>query len=163
MTCPQNLYLGNLILVLSGIAWAIAQLLKIPIWRLTKKTLDWSRVWESGGMPSSHSAFVCACATATGSLCGLSSPIFAIAAVLAIVVMYDAANVRRAAGEHAKILNYIIENWDDDQLDEDPNERPEVFGSKELKEFLGHSPAQVAVGAMLGITVGLIGTFIAKG
>lgn len=163
MECPQNLYLGNLILALSIVAWAVAQLLKIPTWLLTKKKLDWSRVWESGGMPSSHSAFVCACAAATGNLCGFSSAIFAVVVVLAIVVMYDAANVRRAAGEHAKILNYIIENWDDDQPEEDTDERPEVFGSKELKEFLGHSPAQVVVGAALGIAVGLIGTFIAKG
>lgn len=160
-----NFHLGNLILILSAIAWAVAQLLKVPIQLLTEKRLDWRRVWESGGMPSSHSAFVCACAAATGNLYGFSSALFAIATVVAIVVMYDAANVRRAAGEHAKILNYIIENWDwdEDGAEDAPEDRPEIFGSKELKEFLGHSPSQVAVGAALGIAVGLIGTFIVKG
>lgn len=102
-------------------------------------------------MPSSHSAFVCACASATGNLYGWSSPIFALAAVLAIVVMYDAANVRKAAGEQAKILNYMMEHW--------MEMKPELFG-KELKEFLGHTPVQVIAGAVLGIAIGLAGTWL---
>ena len=98
-----------------------------------------------------HSAFVCACASATGNLYGWSSPIFALAAVLAIVVMYDAANVRKAAGEQAKILNYMMEHW--------MEMKPELFG-KELKEFLGHTPVQVIAGAVLGIVIGLAGTWL---
>lgn len=101
-------------------------------------------------MPSSHSAFVCACASATGNLYGWSRP-FALAAVLAIVVMYDAANVRKAAGEQAKILNYMMEHW--------MEMKPELFG-KELKEFLGHTPVQVIAGAVLGIVIGLAGTWL---
>jgi len=101
-------------------------------------------------MPSSHSAFVCSCATATGSLCGWSSPLFSLSAAFAIVVMYDAANVRHAAGEQAKILNYIMEHW--------TQMRPAIF-EKELKELLGHTPLQVFFGALLGIAIGLSGSY----
>lgn len=140
-----NYHLGNLILVLSASAWAIAQILKVLGTLLRHKKLDFRQIMSSGGMPSSHSAFVCACASATGTLYGWSSPLFAIAAVVAIVVMYDAANVRKAAGEQAKILNYMMDHW--------MEMKPELFG-KELKELLGHTPFQVFAGALLGIAVG---------
>lgn len=148
-----NFHLGNLILILSGTAWALAQIFKVITVLLTKHKLDWRYVLASGGMPSSHSAFVCACAAATGSLYGFSSALFAIAAVLAIVVMYDAANVRKAAGEQAKILNYIMEHWNE--------MKPELFG-KELKELLGHTPLQVISGGLLGVLVGLVGVGLFK-
>ena len=143
--------LGNLILILCAVAWAIAQTLKVVVVLLTKRRLDWRYIWASGGMPSSHSAFVSACAASTGRLYGFSSPLFAISAVIAFVVMYDAANVRKAAGEQAKILNYIMEHWNE--------MRPEIF-SKELKELLGHTPLQVIAGALLGILVGVAGVMI---
>ena len=146
-----NYHLGNLILVLSAAAWAIAQVLKVVVVLIQKRRLDFRQILSSGGMPSSHSAFVCACASTTGSLYGWSSALFALSAVLAIVVMYDAANVRKAAGEQAKILNYMMEHW--------MEMKPELFG-KELKELLGHTPFQVFAGAVLGIAVGLIGSGI---
>lgn len=145
-----NYHLGNLILILAALSWAVAQGLKVVIQLLTKKRLDWRRIWGSGGMPSSHSAFVCACAASTGMLYGFSSPLFAIAAVIAIVVMYDAANVRKAAGEQAKILNYIMDHWTE--------MKPALFG-KELKELLGHTPFQVLMGGVLGVAVGLFGAW----
>ena len=77
-----NYHMGNLILVLSAIAWASAQVLKVVVVLITRRRLDWRYIWASGGMPSSHSAFVCACAAATGNLYGWSSALFAIAAVL---------------------------------------------------------------------------------
>ena len=80
-----NYHMGNLILVLSAIAWASAQVLKVVVVLITRRRLDWRYIWASGGMPSSHSAFVCACASTTGMLYGWSSPLFAIAAVVAIV------------------------------------------------------------------------------
>ena len=86
-------------------------------------------------------------------LYGFSSPLFAIAAVIAIVVMYDAANVRKAAGEQAKILNYMMDHWSE--------MKPELFG-KELKELLGHTPMQVIMGALLGVAIGLLGTFLIR-
>lgn len=145
-----NVHLGNLILVLAGVAWAAAQVLKAVVVLIQKRRLDWRVILSSGGMPSSHSAFVCACASATGQLYGYSSPLFAIAAVLAIVVMYDASNVRRAAGEQAKILNYIMEHW--------MEMRPANM-TKELKELLGHTPIQVFAGGILGILIGLCAQF----
>lgn len=141
-----NILTGNRILNVSIIAWAIAQVLKVVIELVWHKKVDFRRILGGGGMPSSHSAFVTACATAVGKIYSTSSVYFALAAVLAIVVMYDASNVRRAAGEQAKILNYIMENWGETT--------PEVFGKK-LKEFLGHSPLEVFLGLLLGIAVGL--------
>ena len=85
---------------------------------------------------------------------GFDSPVFAVAAVMAFIVMYDAANVRRETGEQAKVLNYILRNWGE--------VRPEEF-EDELKELIGHTPFQVAMGAVLGVAVGLAGSFIAFG
>ena len=99
-------------------------------------------------MPSSHSAFVCACAAAICRLYGPSSGLFAVAAVVAVVVMYDASNVRRAAGKQAKVLNYMMKHWADI--------KPEFF-AENLKELLGHTPLQVFFGAILGIAVGAAG------
>ena len=141
---------GNLILNLSILAWAAAQVLKIVTVFATERKLDWRRIMSSGGMPSSHSSFVCACASSVAYLYGWSSPLFAIAAAMAIVVMYDASNVRRAAGEQAKILNYIMEHW--------TQMKPAMFG-KELKELLGHTPLQVLMGALLGIAMGWCGAW----
>ncbi len=148
-----NYHLGNLILILSCSAWAIAQLLKVVVVMVAERRFDWRVVWASGGMPSSHSAFVCACAASTGILYGFSSPLFAIAAVMAVVVMYDAANVRKAVGEQAKILNYVMDHWH--------KMKPELFG-KELKEFMGHTPMQVVAGGLLGVLVGLLGALLIK-
>lgn len=139
---------GNLILNLSILAWAIAQILKAVIILIVERRFDFSRIWGGGGMPSSHSAFVCACAASIGRMYGVDSPLFALAAVVAIVVMYDASNVRRAAGQQAEILNYIMENWKD--------MRPEFF-TKELKTLLGHTPLQVFFGALLGLAIGYFG------
>lgn len=137
---------GNLILNLAIIAWAMAQILKLIITRVTDGYWDWKNILSSGGMPSSHSAAVCACAASVGYLYGLSTPLFAIAAVMAVVVMYDAANVRRETGKQARILNYMMEHWD--QM------RPEELFDKTLKELVGHTPLQVLMGSLLGAAVG---------
>ncbi len=139
---------NNLILNFSILSWAIAQVMKGLLILIRERKFDLGRMLGGGGMPSSHSAFVCTCATSVGRMYGWGSPLFAIAAVMAIVVMYDAFNVRRAAGEQAKVLNYILQNWSE--------MTPENFG-KGLKELLGHTFPQVVAGAILGIAVGLIG------
>ena len=107
-----------------------------------EKKIDLRRFIGSGGMPSSHSAFVIALTTAVGYETGLRSAEFAICVVVAFVVMYDASGVRRAAGKQAKILNKIIENFG--------NENLEVTGER-LKELIGHTPFEVFAGAILGI------------
>ena len=142
---------GNLVLNLCICSWFIAQVLKVLISFARKRRVDFHYLISSGGMPSSHSSVVCTCATSIGCIVGWSSIAFAVAVVMAFIVMYDAANVRKAAGEQAKILNYIMEHWKE--------MRPE-FLSKELKELLGHTPLQVFAGALLGILIGLLGTYL---
>ena len=142
--------MGIWILILAVAAWAIAQIIKMMVPLCREQRLDLERALGSGGMPSSHSAFVCACAAATGAVCGWTSALFAISVVIAIIVMYDAANIRQAAGEHAKILNIRMEQW---------AERGEMPSETQLKELLGHTPIQVIAGAVLGVAVGLLGSY----
>lgn len=143
---------GNLILNLAILAWAAAQILKLVVTLITDGRWDWKHILSSGGMPSSHSACVCACASSIAYLYGWGSPLFALAAVLAAVVMYDAFNVRRETGEQARILNYIMENW--------PQMKPEEIFDKALKELIGHTPLQVFMGALLGIAIGWGGAWL---
>lgn len=142
----------NLVLLLSAISWATAQFLKVLIELVWKRELNIHYILSGGGMPSSHSATVCACALTTGLTCGFSSAVFAVATVVAFIVMYDAANVRKETGEQAKVLNYVMENW--------PDLKPDLFG-QELKELIGHTPFQVMVGAVLGLAIASIGYVIA--
>lgn len=138
---------GNTILISALIGWFAAQTIKVIIGLVKEKRFCWDRLTGSGGMPSSHSAFVTALATQTAKVEGLDSPFFAITTALAIIVMYDAAGVRRAAGEQAKILNYMMDHW---------HEYTPVMRQKELKELLGHTPIEVIVGAFLGLLIGII-------
>ena len=138
----------NQVLVLSACSWAIAQVLKFFISAITNRKFEVQYLLTGGGMPSSHSSFVCTCATCAAILTGLDSVTFAISVVLALIVMYDAANVRKETGEQAKVLNYIMENWD--------SQKPELF-AEELKELIGHTWLQVGAGLVLGILVGVVG------
>lgn len=126
------------------LAWFLAQLLKVIFVLITEKRFDFHRFIGSGGMPSSHSAFVTSLAVIIGFDFGFDSSLFAVCVILALVVMYDAAGVRRAAGKQASILNQIVEHWDD--------ETPEIQGER-LKELLGHTPFEVIAGSVLGIAV----------
>lgn len=139
------------VLLIAIAAWAIAQVLKLLIATAVYRKFDITYLTTGGGMPSSHSALVCAAAVSCGMSAGFDAPVFAIAAVLAFIVMYDAAHVRRETGEQAKVLNYIIHNWEEF--------KPESF-ERDFKELIGHTPLQVAVGAVLGIAVGFAGSFI---
>ena len=127
-------------------AWFLAQLLKVVFELLSGRKMNLSRFVGSGGMPSSHTAFVIALATAVARKNGLDSSEFAISMALALIVMYDATGVRRAAGQQAKLLNKMIENW---------NENDPVVFEKKLKELIGHTPLEVFAGAALGFIVGL--------
>lgn len=140
------------VLIMAVAAWAIAQVLKLLIATAVYRKFDLKYLSTGGGMPSSHSAMVCACATGVGFSQGLDDPLFAIAAVLAFIVMYDASNVRWETGKQAKVLNCMMRSWS--------GEKPELL-KKELKEMLGHTPFQVAMGALLGVAVGIVGSLIA--
>jgi acid phosphatase family membrane protein YuiD len=138
----------NRILVASFFAWAITQLTKTVYELIRYRELRLSRLVSAGGMPSSHSALVMGLATATGRIAGFGSAVFAISLVLAVIVMYDAAGVRRAVSIQARILNQMIE--------EAFQGKP--FAEKRLRELIGHTPTQVIVGGLLGIGVALIVT-----
>ena len=135
------------ILVTAILSWFVAQLLKMIFVLIRDKKLDFSRMVGSGGMPSSHSAFVVSLAVSVGLKEGFSSSLFAVSVVMALIVMYDAAGVRRAAGQQAKLLNQLVEKWETDDI--------ENRGQK-LKELLGHTPVEVFAGAVLGALIGII-------
>lgn len=140
--------LNNEILMAAVIAWAVAQVIKTAIDCYLNRGFNAERLVGSGGMPSSHSSTVCALAASAALVYGLSSFEFAVSFVLASVVMYDATGVRQETGKQAKILNKI--------LMENPFEwKPEEFEQK-LKEYVGHTPLQVLMGAILGIAIAFV-------
>ena len=147
MTILQEL-LTNQTLISAVAAWCVAQFLKTLIDFRVYKTFHPDRLVGSGGMPSSHSAFVCALATEALISYGISSFQFSISFALAAIVMYDATGVRRETGKQAKILNRILhENlleWKGQVLEE------------KLKEYVGHTPLQVFAGAVLGIILAVV-------
>lgn len=141
----------NQVLVSSVIGWVVAQLLKTIIDFALNKSFTPERLVGSGGMPSSHSATVCALVVSAGCCYGLSSFEFAVSFVLAAVVMYDAIGVRQETGKQARLLNKIMEQ---NLLKLDNHEL-----QKRLKEFVGHTPLQVLAGAVLGIFLAVIINF----
>ena len=120
-----------------------AQGIKVLIEYAFTQKLDKALLFSTGGMPSSHSAFVVALALSIGTMEGLNSPVFALAFVFACIVMYDAAGVRRATGKHAQVINDLM-----DRL-----KKIGVKPDKKLKEILGHSPVEVVGGAIWGSVV----------
>ena len=126
------------------LAWLAAQLCKTVIEALTHRRLDWHRLLGDGGMPSGHSATVTGLAAATLLRFGAESFAFAVSAVLAIIVMHDAMGVRWQAGQHARTINELLLKRSDTP--------PEEL----LEELLGHTPLQVAVGALLGVGVAVL-------
>ena len=129
--------LSNYPLMTAVLSWFVAQVL-----------INWERMTGSGGMPSSHSSTVVSLAVAIGVSYGVDSTLFALALIFAIVVMYDATGVRRETGKQAVILNrLLLDNpfsWTGEEID------------KKLKEYVGHTPLQVLMGAILGMLIALI-------
>jgi acid phosphatase family membrane protein YuiD len=139
--------LHNQILLVSLLACFTAQGLKALIELIRDGKVSLRYLVSSGGMPSAHSALVGALATGVGLQMGWSSAEFAIAALFAVIVMYDAAGVRQAAGKQARILNQII-----DEMFQEGKE----FNEERLKELIGHTPFQVLVGLSLGIGIAMV-------
>ena len=136
----------NKALIAAILAWFAAQVIKVLLVLFDEKKLDLSKMISSGGMPSSHSALITAMTASVGKTTGLDSVAFAIAAVTSLVVMYDAANVRREAGKHAELLNKIARDlYPDNHMNQE-----------KLKELLGHKQIEVSAGAILGITIGVL-------
>lgn len=135
----------------------VAQGLKVPIHLIKARELNWGLLISNGSMPSSHSCAVSALATGVGMEAGFRSAVFAVAAMFAIITMFDAAGVRRQAGEQASILNQLrkeftifvseFKSWQEKSGDEK---------QEDLKELLGHKPVEVYSGAILGIALALL-------
>ena len=140
--------LSNRVLISGLSGWAAAQVLKTIIYALMHGRIDWTRIFGDGGMPSGHSATVCAAATSAGMQYGLGSFPFAISVIVAIIVMHDAMGVRREAGKQAKVLNEFMDLFE-------KLEQP-LSDQEKLKELVGHTPLQVCMGGLLGIGVGVL-------
>jgi uncharacterized protein len=138
----------NKILDVVFVSMLIAQFYKLVSTSIVQKKFVWSRLWNTGGMPSSHSSSVAALTTAIAITQGVQSVAFALSAVFSIVVMFDAAGIRRAAGEHAGVINQLTEFFN--------TVFDKKFKNEKLKELLGHSRSEVFAGAILGVLVTLL-------
>lgn len=168
----NNLY--NYILVTSIIAWCVAQLLKTFINLAKTKKFSAERLFGAGGWPSAHSAMVCSATVGVGRTEGVSSTFFGIMCIVALITMYDAMGVRRAAGQHAREINkinhFLITTKQNNQ--QGVKNQPKTFAEltdaaaaaasnaattiKDLKEYLGHTPFEVCSGAVLGVIMAFV-------
>ena len=158
----KSCVLNNYALICSLFAWFVAQILKTIFYFISERRFDFRRLFGSGGMPSGHSAAVVALAFAVSREYGFESPIFAISAMLAAIVMYDANGVRRSSGEQAKILNKLVDVLDIPEIKQTEIKRKlKMFNKDEpyneniklLKEQLGHTPIEVLAGFLIGVVV----------
>lgn len=140
---PLSGLLENHVLISTLIAWALAQLVKPPLYFLINRKWSWTPLLSAGGMPSSHSALMVSATVGTGLHIGFDTPVFALACAITMVVLYDAAGVRRQAGIHAQKINIMI----NELLQGHP------ISEKQLREVLGHTPLEVLGGTIWGIIV----------
>ena len=142
-----NEFLNNQLLMSGIIGWLVAQFLKTVIDIALNQSFNPERLVGSGGMPSSHSAMVTGTAVMIGGLYGFDSGLFALSVVVAMIVMYDAAGVRRETGTQATVINQILK---------DMLLNGKKISDEELKELVGHTPLEVAGGALTGLLVAVI-------
>src|SRR5690625_1850772 len=142
----------NFPLIAALVAIVFAQIIKVPIHLIFAREFAPGLVFGTGSMPSSHSAAVSALTTSIGIMEGISSPIFAVAFVFSIIIMFDATGIRREAGEHAVILNQLVRDFKTLYEEAtDWHQKKEYEKIAELKTLLGHKPIEVFVGALTGI------------
>ena len=136
----------NQVLIAALLGWFIAQTLKLPIHYFRYKRWSWALWFSAGGMPSSHSSLITATTLACGLYEGFDSPVFALAFAVSMVILYDAAGVRRQAGIHAQRINTLIEEFFSGH----------PISQERLKEVLGHTPREVLAGMGLGIAIAVV-------
>jgi len=141
-----SLIFRNEIIIIAFLTWILNQSLKLMVFYVTEKKWDIRRFVGAGGMPSTHSALSVCVAVTIGLKEGWESPLFALAIVIAFIIMADAAGVRRETGEQAKVLNKIILEFFEERKIRDKN----------LKELIGHTPFEVIVGGFIGIVMAWI-------
>jgi acid phosphatase family membrane protein YuiD len=142
MTGLRELFSNN-ILISAAIAWTIAQVVKVPLEYLRTRRWNWALLFRAGGMPSSHSALVACVAHGIGLHAGYNSAVFAIAAALAVIVIYDATGIRRQAGKHAALINAMIQDL----------AAGHPLKEEQLREVLGHTPLEALTGMILGLVI----------
>jgi acid phosphatase family membrane protein YuiD len=142
----REVLLFNPVLLSALTAWLTAQVLKVLIELIGTKHINWGLLFQAGGMPSSHSAMVSATALSAGLVYGFGTAVFSVAAVLAMIVIYDATGVRREAGRQAVLINSIIEELSKGKIP--PHDK--------LKEMLGHTPGEAFLGTLLGLSIGFV-------
>jgi uncharacterized protein len=138
--------LQNHVLIAIVAAWWITQVSKPFIYFISDREWEWGLWFSAGGMPSTHSAIVVAATIAIGMQMGFSSPVFALGIAICMIVLYDATGIRRQAGEHARVINIII----DDLAHGHP------LKEEHLKELLGHTPRQVVGGVIFGTIISIV-------
>lgn len=139
-------FITNKYIYVPVLLWLAIQCFKVIYDLIITKKFNFKRIVGAGGMPSSHTAIVISLTTLIGKNIGVDTPLFALALITSLIVMYDAAGVRRAAGKQASLLNKIVQT-------------PGLTGlqvQEKLVEVLGHTPLQVIVGAIIGVIIGLI-------
>jgi acid phosphatase family membrane protein YuiD len=134
---------SNYVLIAGIAAWSLAQILKVPIEFLETRRWNWALLFRAGGMPSSHSALVTSISHAIGLFVGFDSPLFALAAAISMIVIYDATGIRRQAGIHAARINALV----NDLVSGHP------LKGEQLREVLGHTPLEALGGFILGLFV----------
>ena len=150
-------FFRNRVLFAAALAWLLAQVTKVALTLILSKKFKPERLWGAGGMPSAHSAMVCALTVSMGRFYTVNSPVFALAVMFAFVTMYDAMGVRREAGLHAKLLNKYLNQLETQNADLDGDGIPDKDVDEiELKEYIGHTPLEVLGGVLLGILVGIM-------
>jgi len=135
------------------VSWVVAQALKFLIDLIVRGKIDYTRLLGSGGMPSSHSAFVVSLSTVIGIGTGFDSALFGVTLAFSLIVMYDAAGVRRAAGKQAKVLNRMFHHNKD---------KGDFHLEEDLKELIGHTPVEVIAGALLGFAISVLLMVVVK-
>ena len=134
---------ANPVLIAALMAWSLAQAIKVPLEYARNRRWDFALLFRAGGMPSSHSALIAATTHAIGLFDGFYTPLYALAFVVAMVVIYDATGIRRQAGKHAEIINAMIKDL--------ASGHP--LHEQQLREVLGHTPMEALTGTLLGITI----------
>ncbi len=153
--------LSNSLINVGVVSWLVAQLITTALDAVKHRSFNRQRLAGAGGMPSSHSAVCCSVVLTAYFLYGFQSPAFALAFIMALIVMYDATGVRWAAGLHAKAINQIVEYLDSGDVNDQEKNLNDLI--PKLNESLGHRVIEVICGALLGIAIAVAGQFIRQG
>lgn len=153
--------LSNSLINVGVVSWLVAQLIKTVIDAVKHRAFNKQRLAGAGGMPSSHSAVCVSVVLTSYFLYGFQSPIFALAFIVALIVMYDATGVRWAAGLHAKAINHIVEYLETDDVNDQKESLNDLI--PKLNESLGHRVIEVICGALLGIVIAGIAQVLRQG